>query len=332
MRTSASAFLIVLTITTIGCIDAFAQTVEPFATVHLDIDSDCPFACDSFQLVFSGEYTSSNWQAPVLDRVDFVGNGMIVYLIINYDGAVGLPVLTPFAKRIPRGPLPAGRYIVLYSLRFQSEPTPLPNRTYRDTMIVGAPGDINCDRSTDIRDVVTAIKQTFRGAPSPDPVARGDLTCDSRRDVLDVLQAIDYTFRAGSVCGPCQLTTPPLVMTDIPPASLEVDTFDTRSVIIDGDSLRIRFGYGGGCLTHHFAVYMSPSTFEEAVPRIAHIYPVHHDHGDGCEAYILDWVSVGLQGMRQAYEASYPGDPGPVILRVHDYNSPVYEDVIYNLQ
>lgn len=77
---------------------------------------------------------------------------------------------------------------------------------------------------------------------------------------------------------------------------------------------------------------MSPSTFDGPAPWIAHIYPVHHDHGDGCEAYILDWVSVGLHGLKQRYLEQYPGDPGPVILRVPDYNSPVYEDLTYSIE
>lgn len=331
MRTLAPVLLMVLAMTKAGGDCAYAQSVEPFASIELQIDSDCPFACDSFQLVFSGEYTSSNWQTPVLDRVDFLANGMVVYLIINYNGAVGLPVITPFEKRISRGPLPVGRYIVLYSLRFQSEPTPLPNRSYRDTLIVGAPGDINCDRSTDISDVVTAVNQTFRGAPAPDPPERGDLTCDSHRNILDVLQAIDYVFRAGSVCGPCQLYTPPLVMTDIPPESLTVDSFSVWGVQLDGDSLRVQYAYGDNCLTHHFAMFMSPSTFEDPAPRIAHIYPVYHDHNDNCEALVVRWISVGLEGLVRAYESAYPGDPGPMILRVHHHNSPVFEDVVYNL-
>lgn len=331
MRDLPRIFVFTLLLTVANCTASSAQTVEPFVSINLQIDSDCPFACDSFELVFAGEYASSNWLTPVLDRVDFVGNGMIVYLIINYNGAVGLPVVTPFEKRIPRGPLPVGRYIVLYSLRFQSPPTPLPNRTYRDTLIVGAPGDINCDRTIDVADVVTAINQTFRGARDPDPPARGDLTCDSHRNVLDVLQAIDYVFRAGSVCGPCQLFTPPLVMTNIPPESLAVDSFSVWDVQLDGDSLRVQYAYGDNCLTHHFAMFMSPSTFEDPVPRIAHIYPVYHDHNDNCEALVVRWISVGLEGLARAYQTAYPGDPGPIILRVHHHNSPVFEDVVYNL-
>jgi hypothetical protein len=198
-------------------------------------------------------------------------------------------------------------------------------------LIVGAPGDINCDRTTDVADVVIAINQTFRGATEPNPPERGDLTCDSHRNVLDVLQAIDYVFRAGSVCGPCQLTTPPLIITDIPPGLLAVDTFDVRDVLLDGDTLRVLYGYGDRCLTHHFAMFMSPSTFEEPPPRIAHIYPVYYDHNDNCEAYVFTWISVGLQGLVRAYEEAHPGDPGPIILRVHHHNSPVFEDVVYNL-
>jgi hypothetical protein len=250
---------------------------------------------------------------------------------INFDSGVGLPVVSPFEKRIPYGPLPSGRYQIVYSIGFFGEPVPIPNRNIRDTIVVGAPGDINCDRTTDVADVVTSINQTFRGAPDPDPPERGDLTCDSHRNVLDVLQAIDHVFRAGSVCGPCQLYTPPLVMTDIPPESLAVDYFSVWDVQLDGDSLRVQYAYGDNCLTHHFAMFMSPSTFEGPSPRIAHIYPVYHDHNDNCEALVVRWISVGLQGLVRAFQEAHPGDPGPIILRVHHHNSPVFEDVAYNL-
>lgn len=312
---------------------SLAQGPNPFASLTLGVESKCPFACDSFDLVFAGEYTSSNWQTPFVQRVEPSPSGasLIVYMNISYDSGVGLPVLTPFEKRIPYGPLPSGLYQIVYSIGFLGEPTPIPNRVIRDTIVVGAPGDINCDRLTDIADVVTAINQTFRGAPAPDPPARGDLTCDSHRDILDVLQSIDYVLRAGSVCGPCQLKTPPLIITDIPPESLAVDSFAVWDARIEGDSLRVQYAYGDRCLTHHFAIFMTPSSFEGGVPRIAHIYPVYHDHDDNCEALVVEWISTGLQGLRSAYHDQHPGDPGSIVLRVHHYNSPVYVDLIYGI-
>lgn len=87
-----------------------AQVAEPFASLSLGIDSDCPFACNSFVSVFAGEYTSSNWQTPFVQRVEPSSSGttLIVYMNIDYDSGAGLPVLAPFEKRIPYGPLPTG--------------------------------------------------------------------------------------------------------------------------------------------------------------------------------------------------------------------------------
>lgn len=310
-----------------------AQVVEPFASLSLRIDADCPFACDSFDLVFAGDFTSSNWQMPFVQRVERSpsGSSLLVYMSISYDSGVGLPVITPFERRIPYGPLPEGRYFVIYSIGFFNEPTPLPNRNVRDTIVIGSPGDVNCDRTVNIQDPVVVIDQIFRSGGQPDPPARSDLTCDARHDILDVLQAVELAFNRGSTCGPCRLAAPPLIVTDIPAESLAADEFTTMDVRLDGDSLRVEIAFGDGCLTHHFGMFMSPASFEGSNPRVAHIYPVYYDHNDNCEALVFQWISAGLQGLAQAYALSYPGENGPIVLRVHAYDPADYVDLLYSL-
>jgi hypothetical protein len=77
-------------------------------------------------------------------------------------------------------------------------------------------------------------------------------------------------------------------------------------------------------------MFMSPSSFEGPVPRIAHIYPVYHDHNDNCEAFVVEWISAGLIGLVRHYNDQFPGETGPIRLRVHQYNPANYVDLLYD--
>lgn len=73
-------------------------------------------------------------------------------------------------------------------------------------------GDLNCDRITDVVDVVSVIQETFRaGIPTQDSrcphVSRSDANCDCIVNVVDVVISVGVAFRgvpiASSICHPC---------------------------------------------------------------------------------------------------------------------------------
>jgi hypothetical protein len=64
-------------------------------------------------------------------------------------------------------------------------------------------GDVNCDGTVDIDDVMYLIHYIFTGGPEPCPYESGDVTCDGFVDIDDVMYIIDYIFTGGYA--PCDI-------------------------------------------------------------------------------------------------------------------------------
>lgn len=314
---------------------ALAQWGDPFASLQYGVQPACPFECDSVTLVLNGELTSTSWSPPELLGWTREGDSVDVRIRVAFNPDPTLPVLVPFELLVPLGYLPEGGYRVFYTIQVENLMATMPVLqliTVTDGFQVAPPGDQTCEGVVDVRDVVTLVNHIFRGGSAPDPETRADLNCDGRADISDLVQLVYFIFRGGSICDPCQpLGLLPISPSELPVDSLREDTFELVDAGVAGDTLHVRIAHGGGCLMHKYAVYWTPPSFEGPIPRIAHLYPVHVDPGDPCDAWLQVDVNVDLRLVGAVYRFIYGYDANEIALRIHAFDATNYIEVIYPL-
>ncbi|MCG8607020.1 hypothetical protein MJD09_18810, partial [bacterium] len=109
-----------------------------------------------------------------------------------------------------------------------------------------------------------------------------------------------------------------VVITDEPPASLQLHPFTLNDAETAGDSLTLNITYSGGCLEHDYTLFMSPSAFMESFPVQANIYLWHDDKDDACDAIISTTVSFALNPIIELYMQFY-GRQDEIQLNVFDF-------------
>lgn len=105
----------------------------------------------------------------------------------------------------------------------------------------------------------------------------------------------------------------------IDPADWPADPFAIREAAVEGPRLKLSVRFGGGCRPHDFGLVAS-SLFMESHPVQANLLLTHDAHGDMCRALLYRDLVFDLRPLRAAYEAAYPGSPGPVLLRLRGWN------------
>jgi len=109
-----------------------------------------------------------------------------------------------------------------------------------------------------------------------------------------------------------------LKISDLPPDSIQLDSFDLNSVAVSGNEIFLNLSYSGGCEEHEFELFMSPGAFLESNPVQANLFMRHNDKDDACDAYITTEVSFDLTPLAELYQQLY-GRKGEIILNVFDY-------------
>lgn len=74
------------------------------------------------------------------------------------------------------------------------------------------------------------------------------------------------------------------------------DPIDVAGLSIDGSTLDIEYGHGGGCAEHQYSVCWDGSV-DDSVPAHTLLTLWHDDGGDGCEAYLSGTYSVDVQSV-----------------------------------
>ncbi len=98
----------------------------------------------------------------------------------------------------------------------------------------------------------------------------------------------------------------------IPPLDLDAGRYRVR---VDGDTLSLQVGYGGGCRVHQFGLVIS-SDFMESEPVQTTALLTHDADGDPCEAYILTWLIADLAPLKVEWQTAYQADSGTIVLHL----------------
>ena len=93
------------------------------------------------------------------------------------------------------------------------------------------------------------------------------------------------------------------------------DPLTSLDAQVDGDCLRLKVGYSGGCKEHFFDLYWS-GDWDKTKPPVAHLYLAHNGNGDACEAIKTEKLGFALNQVR------FPGN-GQVIVEVHAAGVPL---------
>ncbi len=87
-------------------------------------------------------------------------------------------------------------------------------------------------------------------------------------------------------------------------------------VRLDGNTLVVDVGYGGGCEAHVFAICWPDQSFMESDPVQAGLEIWHGGTPDMCDAYLYEELSFDLTPLHDAWQAAYGADGGTIILDV----------------
>lgn len=130
-------------------------------------------------------------------------------------------------------------------------------------------------------------------------------------------ETIPFEIKCDSTSQACD-TTNYVIITEQPPDSIQLDSFDLNSVLVDADTMTLNISYSGGCKDHEFNLFMSPAAFLESNPVQANLYLRHNSHGDACEAYLTEEATFNLRPIAELYQHFY-GQKDEIILNVFDY-------------
>lgn len=77
---------------------------------------------------------------------------------------------------------------------------------------------------------------------------------------------------------------------------LKMDSYRMDTVFVDGDTLRLKVSYSGGCRDHSFKLWKLPPN--ALVPPPVELLLDHDAHGDMCEAWLTRWLAFSLRPVR----------------------------------
>lgn len=100
------------------------------------------------------------------------------------------------------------------------------------------------------------------------------------------------------------------------------DGLDVYAASIEGDTLTLNIGYGGGCETHELGLCWDGS-YAKSDPVQVDVFVSHEDHDDQCEAYFQGDELFDLAALREAYQSAYPGEPGSISIDIAGWDEPI---------
>lgn len=100
--------------------------------------------------------------------------------------------------------------------------------------------------------------------------------------------------------------------------AISVTSMDSASpaVSVDGDTLSVMVGYGGGCQDHLFSICWPDATFLESDPVQVNLEIWHGGVADTCEAFLMDTLTFDLSPLKAAWKEAYGDGPGTIQINV----------------
>ena len=99
---------------------------------------------------------------------------------------------------------------------------------------------------------------------------------------------------------------------------LDLGGFDTsgESLSIDGDTLYVAVGFGGGCEEHLFEICWPDKAFMESEPVQVGLEIWHGGTPDMCEAYLSETLEFDLSPLKAEWKDVYGAGAGTIIINV----------------
>lgn len=94
------------------------------------------------------------------------------------------------------------------------------------------------------------------------------------------------------------------------------DEISVDGASVDGDTLTVAVGHGGGCETHTYSICWPDQSFMESDPVQVNLEIFHDAHGDGCEAYLTSELQFDLTPLKTAWQDAYQQSAGTITLHV----------------
>ncbi len=94
----------------------------------------------------------------------------------------------------------------------------------------------------------------------------------------------------------------------------EQDSTGLSVLSISGDTLELRFGFGGGCVEHTIGLAWDETFLDSSATR-AELVPIHDAHGDRCLAYLTPKRRFDLTPVKQRWLERNQGEHGAIELR-----------------
>lgn len=111
----------------------------------------------------------------------------------------------------------------------------------------------------------------------------------------------------------------PVIIVDVPPDSLLLDSFTLHGIAINGDKLALDISHGGGCKQHAYSLFMSPPAFLKSFPAQADLYLQHEDNDDPCDALLRPQLDFDLRPVAGLYQKLYQRRD-PIQINVYGYS------------
>lgn len=99
---------------------------------------------------------------------------------------------------------------------------------------------------------------------------------------------------------------------------LDLGGFDTgsESLVIEGDTLSVAVGYGGGCETHLFEICWPGLGFQESDPVQVNLGIWHGGTPDMCDAYLSETLEFDLAPLQAEWKNAYGEGPGTLTINL----------------
>lgn len=81
---------------------------------------------------------------------------------------------------------------------------------------------------------------------------------------------------------------------------------------VEGDTLHVVVGYGGGCEEHTFQICWPDAIFLESYPVQVNLELWHGGKEDNCDAYLSEELSFDLGPLKQSYQDAYRTETGEI--------------------